>query len=119
MKELPEGLLDEIVRRLVDALRPERIYLFGSHAGGTPNKDSDLDFLIVVPDGMGDPWELAAQGRSSLWGLRVPVDILVFPRQEMEKWTPVKCSLPYTVIKKGKLLYVAGTGISPALASQG
>ncbi len=30
--------------------QPERIYLFGSEAHGDSVPDSDLDFLIVVPD---------------------------------------------------------------------
>jgi uncharacterized protein len=116
MKELPEGLLDEMVRRLVDALRPERIYLFGSYAYGTPTQDSDLDFLIVVPDNAGDIWALTTLARRSLRDLMFPKDILVIPHTEMEKWAPVKCSLPHTVVKKGKLLYVAGTGISLSMA---
>ena len=32
-------LLDEVVRRLVDTFHPGRIYLFGSHAWGTPGPD--------------------------------------------------------------------------------
>jgi predicted nucleotidyltransferase len=28
----------------------ERIYLFGSYAYGTPHKDSDYDFFVVLPD---------------------------------------------------------------------
>jgi predicted nucleotidyltransferase len=42
--------LGEIVRRLVDAYQPERIYLFGSWARGEQNADSDYDLLVVVPD---------------------------------------------------------------------
>jgi len=40
----------EIVRRLVELYRPERIYLFGSSARGTAGPDSDYDFMVVVPD---------------------------------------------------------------------
>jgi hypothetical protein len=38
------------VDRLVAAYRPERIYLFGSHARGEPGPDSDFDLLVLVPD---------------------------------------------------------------------
>lgn len=38
-----------IARRLKEALALERIYLFGSHARGNGGRDSDLDFLVVVP----------------------------------------------------------------------
>ncbi|MDQ1326809.1 MAG: uncharacterized protein QG641_89 [Candidatus Poribacteria bacterium] len=50
MKKLEPDLLNEIVQRLVNALHPEKIYLFGSHAYGQPNDDSDVDLLIVVND---------------------------------------------------------------------
>jgi hypothetical protein len=37
------ALISEIVRRLVDVYRPERIYLFGSAARGDAGPDSDYD----------------------------------------------------------------------------
>ena len=33
-----DAALSEVVRRLVVAYRPQRIYLFGSVAGGTPGR---------------------------------------------------------------------------------
>lgn len=42
--------LAEIIRRLVAAYQPERIYLFGSVARGEAGPDSDYDLLVVVPD---------------------------------------------------------------------
>lgn len=41
-------VLAEIVRRLAEAYRPERIYLFGSTARGDPGPDSDYDLMIIV-----------------------------------------------------------------------
>jgi predicted nucleotidyltransferase len=107
MKELPPGLLDEIVRRLVETLQPLEIYLFGSHAHGTPHAHSDLDFLVVVPDDAGSTDELAGRAYSAMAGLSVPKDIVVYHRSEMDKWSPVKYSLAYEAVQKGKRLYVA------------
>ena len=39
-----------MVRRLVDAYHPERVYLFGSVARGDAGPDSDYDLMVVVPD---------------------------------------------------------------------
>ncbi|PYO54511.1 MAG: hypothetical protein DMD83_22120, partial [Candidatus Rokuibacteriota bacterium] len=47
---LEDRTLVEIVRRLVEAYRPDRIYLFGSRARGTAGAESDYDLLVVVPD---------------------------------------------------------------------
>jgi predicted nucleotidyltransferase len=42
--------LDRAIGRIVDAMRPEAIYLFGSHARGDAGADSDYDLLVIVPD---------------------------------------------------------------------
>jgi len=107
MKEIPLGMLDEIVGRLVETLHPLEIYLFGSHAHGTPHRHSDLDFLVVVPDDAGDRHELAGQGYIAMAGLSVPIDIVVFHRREIERWRSVQFSLPHTALETGKLLYAA------------
>src|SRR5438067_2035271 len=55
-----EQALAEITRRLVVFYRPEKIYLFGSFARGDAGPDSDLDFLVVLPDDA--PEELLRSG---------------------------------------------------------
>ena len=45
----PDGAITGVILRLVRALSPERIYLFGSQARGDANYDSDYDLLVVVP----------------------------------------------------------------------
>ena len=42
--------LGELTKIIVDTVPVEAIYLFGSYAYGTPNKDSDLDLYIVFSD---------------------------------------------------------------------
>ena len=44
--------LDEISRIIADTVPVEAIYLFGSHAYGTANKDSDIDLYVVFKDEM-------------------------------------------------------------------
>jgi predicted nucleotidyltransferase len=105
MKEISPGMLDEILSRLVETLHPLEIYLFGSHARGTPHPDSDLDFLVVVPDDAGDRHELAGRGYIALYGLSVPIDLVVQYRHEMERWGAVRFSLRYEARQKGKLVY--------------
>jgi len=50
MRELTESLLEATTKRLAESIQPEKIYLFGSHAAGNANQDSDVDLLVVVPD---------------------------------------------------------------------
>jgi predicted nucleotidyltransferase len=41
-------LVERVLPRLIRALAPERIVLFGSYAKGTANRDSDVDLLIIA-----------------------------------------------------------------------
>ena len=68
------------------AVPAERIYLFGSYAYGTPNKDSDYDFFIIIPDGDLRPIDAARRARRSLSTIdrKTPVDILANYRSEFE-----------------------------------
>ena len=47
-----QEVLDDLVRRIVEAVHPVRIILFGSAARGDMGPDSDLDVLVVMPDGV-------------------------------------------------------------------
>ena len=42
--------LDQISQIIAETVPVESIYLFGSYAYGTPNKDSDLDLYVVFKD---------------------------------------------------------------------
>jgi predicted nucleotidyltransferase len=42
--------LDELTKIIVDTVPVEQVYLFGSYAYGTPDKDSDYDFYVVLKD---------------------------------------------------------------------
>lgn len=45
-KEVRKTIL-EIVEKIVKEYLPEKIILFGSYAYGTPDRDSDIDLLII------------------------------------------------------------------------
>ena len=40
-------IIQEILDKIVEAYKPEKVILFGSYAFGCPDEDSDIDFLIV------------------------------------------------------------------------
>lgn len=45
---LSDKLQSEIVNRIVDAIHPLKIILFGSYAYGNPAHDSDVDLVVVT-----------------------------------------------------------------------
>jgi len=107
MVEINDQLLNEIVDRLVEALHPQEIYLFGSQASGKTHRRSDLDLFLVVDDDAGDLHELAGRGYIELSRIGVAVDLVLYRRRSMEKWAAVKFSLPYEVTRKGRRIYAA------------
>lgn len=74
----PNQEIEAIKDRLVQAVSPQKIYLFGSFAKGNPTDDSDYDFYIVVPDNSEDRIAISQKAYRSLRGVRKrPVDIVV------------------------------------------
>jgi len=105
MKTIPPVIRKEVIRRLVDEFHPETIYLFGSHAWGEPNEDSDMDLLVIVPQSREKPIQRAVRAQRSLLGVKVAVDVLVKTRKEFQRYATVKASLEGQISREGKLLY--------------
>jgi predicted nucleotidyltransferase len=102
-----EALLQEIVRRLVETFRPERIYLFGSRARGDWHLNSDYDLMVVVPESDQPAHRRAQLAYQALYGVGIPKDVVVWTRQEFDHYLPVAASLAATVAREGRLLYAA------------
>ncbi len=103
-----DDAIAEITRRLVEFYTPERVYLFGSVARGDDGPDSDLDFLVVVPDDA--PKEQLRGGGiySRLAGIGHAVDVIPWRQSDFDgRAAYVRASLPATVIREGRLLYDA------------
>ena len=81
-----EAVLAEIVpdmtRRIVEAVHPVRVILFGSAARGQMGPDSDLDVLVVMPDGA-DQNQASKDIYRSLRGLGFATDALVIGESDL------------------------------------
>lgn len=105
MKTVSKKLLQEITRRLVSEFAPDKIILFGSHAWGRPNEDSDLDFLVIVPESDERPAKRAARAHNLMFGVKAPMDILVRTREEIARQRRVYASLISEILDRGQVLY--------------
>lgn len=105
MKTLDTALLEEVTCRLVDEFHPEQIILFGSHAWGMPDGNSDIDLVVVVPDSDLSPHLRAAHAYRALRGLPIPIEVRVRTRSEFERYRSVPASLEHQIYKDGKRLY--------------
>lgn len=102
--EIDPTLLQEIVQRIVDHVHPERIVLFGSHAKGTADRDSDLDLLIVVPDSI-PRRECSVRLYRLLAGIGVSKDIVVVHVSDVRRFGDLPGSVLKPALSEGKVLY--------------
>ena len=102
-----DAALAEVVRRLVEAYRPDRVYMFGSKARGDENADSDYDLMLVVPDDAPAERRRSRLAYQVLRGTGTAADVMVWLRSKFEHRVQVVTSLPATVMREGKLLYAA------------
>lgn len=102
---LDEDLLRTATQRLAAEFHPEEIWLFGSHAWGTPTPDSDVDFMVIVRDSEESSVRRAQRAHECLHGLRMPKDVLVPTREQVDRYKHLRASLFHQVIARGRKLY--------------
>lgn len=99
-------LLEELVRRIIAVAHPLRIILFGSAARDDMGPDSDLDVLVVMPDGT-HRRRTAQEIYRNMWGFGFAKDIVVVTESDVQEYG----SNPYMIIKnvleEGRELYRA------------
>ena len=102
-----DRVLAELVRRLVEAFHPERIFLFGSKARGDAGPDSDYDLLVLVGDEAPPERCRSRLAYQALRGTRTAADVLVWSRNEFKRRLHLAASLPAIVNREGILLYAS------------
>ena len=103
---IDEGLVQEIVRRVLSVGQPERIILFGSAAKGSMTRDSDIDLLVVEPSPADRRKESIRIG-DALRGLGYPFDVIVIASDRFEETKGVIGGIAYPANKYGRVIYEA------------
>jgi predicted nucleotidyltransferase len=104
-KILTDEILQEIVRRIVAAVQPEKIILFGSAAREEMGPDSDLDLLVIKS--CRNRRETARRIRRKLIGVGVPKDIIVATPEDIERYKDTIGLIYRPALREGKVLYAA------------
>jgi len=105
MKTLDEKLLATVTQRLVAEFQPEQVWLYGSHAWGQPHENSDVDLFVIVPHSDEPPTRRAQRAHRCLRGLRMPKDVLVETRAEVDGVKGLTTALENTILSRGRRLY--------------
>ena len=95
----------EFGRRIGREFHAIKVVLFGSYAQGRPNRDSDVDILVILP----------FEGKSVYQSVRMrlqrrppfPVDLIVWTPKQVRDRLKMGDSFIREVLEEGKVLYEA------------
>ena len=101
---MASAVVDKLVANVVSIANPLRIILFGSAAREESGEHSDIDLLIVMPEGT-HRRQTAQKLYREIKGLAVPFDIVVATAQDLEKHRDNDGLIYKNALKEGILLY--------------
>ena len=82
LKKSVQETIEEMKRRIVEEIHPQKIVLFGSYARGTAGPDSDIDLLIVLQTVVSKR-KTAVEIYGLLAGMGIPKDVIVVTPEEV------------------------------------
>jgi len=100
------GIVQEVTRRIVATVQPQRILLFGSAVKSQMKTDSDLDFLVIVK-GPAHRRKLAQDIYRNLHGVGVPVDIVVVTEEDVKLYGDKIGTILRPALAEGQVTYDA------------
>uniref|UniRef100_A0A831UBZ8 Nucleotidyltransferase domain-containing protein n=1 Tax=Geobacter metallireducens TaxID=28232 RepID=A0A831UBZ8_GEOME len=101
---LSTGDIDQLKHRIAEAMKPEKIFLFGSYAEGRATTDSDVDLVVIMES------ELPPHQRNIALKRLFPrrtfsLDAFVFTPREFARYKDIPGTIAYNATHHGKLLY--------------
>jgi predicted nucleotidyltransferase len=98
------ALVEHLVRQIVATVRPLRVVLFGSAARGEMGPESDLDLLVVMPEGT-HRRKTAQQLYRTLDGQGHPFDLIVATPSDLEKHKDAVGLIYRDILREGREVY--------------
>ncbi len=102
--QLDTAVIDKLVDGVVKKVNPLRIILFGSTARGEAGEHSDIDLLVVVPEGV-HRRRTAQKLYREIIGLGVPFDIVVATPKDLIEHKDKRGLIYRTALKEGREIY--------------
>ena len=103
--------LASLAERIIDLANPRQVILFGSQARGTARENLDIDLLIIADRSSDAKWSRRREIgriRPGLPFLGVPIDILFFTPDEVDKWRDTTNHVVSEALREGKVIYERG-----------
>ena len=108
MTRVDEAILRRMTAAIVEAADPEQVILFGSRSRGDARAASDVDLVVVEAEPFGPDRDRGAE-ETRLWHalakFHVPKDILVYSRDEADRWRGSLNHVLARALREGRVLY--------------
>ncbi|MEN6302134.1 MAG: nucleotidyltransferase domain-containing protein [Armatimonadia bacterium] len=98
--------LQQLVDAIVEAVQPLQIILFGSAARGQMHPGSDLDVLVVMPNGT-HRRHTAQYLYRVIRGIKIPFDLVVATPDDLQRHADNPGLIYRDILQEGKTLYAA------------
>lgn len=102
----PPDVLARLIQQIVAAVHPLRIVVFGSAARGDMHPDSDIDLLVVMPEGV-HRRRTARDLYRRLRGIGLPFDVIVATPADLDRHKDNPGLIYQTILREGRDIYVA------------
>ena len=102
---LDPRVLEEIVRRVAEVARPERIILFGSAARGEMGPHSDVDLLVIA--NVEDRSAVTGRIHRRLRGEHAAVDVIVVTPADVARYRDSHALIIKPALREGRVVYEA------------
>lgn len=111
MKPIDIKNISSVIVEKLKPTEPDQVILFGSHAYGEPNTDSDIDLYVVtkdefIPNSWQEKQEIVRQVSRELRELRktFPIDLIVHTKAMNKKFIELNSSFAKEIYTKGRVL---------------
>jgi predicted nucleotidyltransferase len=100
--DIPLRVIRRYARAIAEVFHPDTIILFGSYAYGTPQEDSDVDLLVVMParNQLDQAYRIRRAVRAPF-----PMDLIVRTPARVRQRLEESESFLTEVVTRGKVLY--------------
>lgn len=99
-----ESLQRELIERILAVVHPLRVIMFGSAARGEMGPHSDVDVLVVVPEGVRRS-KVEGDIYMKLIGYKLPVDVIVATEDDLTRYGDNWSLVYYPALREGVEIY--------------
>jgi uncharacterized protein len=101
-----ESKVDLLISRIVEISHPLRIVMFGSAARGENGPDSDVDLLVIMPEGT-QRRATAQKLYREIAGAGIPFDVLIATPSDIRKHKDNIGLIYRSALRDGREVYAA------------